>query len=85
MGWKVKNIGDLAWEPGEVEFGFLGGQKMYVSPSFAHLQSTVGHLDTAFLGTDMVAPKQPGNYTSLWTLRQGELYFCRMSVSIVVP
>ena len=85
MGWKVKNIGDLAWEPGNVEFGFLGGQKMYVSPSFTSLQTTVDHLDFVFLATDMVAPKQPGKYTSFWSLRQGELYFCRMSVSIVVP
>ena len=85
MGWKVKNLGDLAWEPGNVEFGFFGGQRMYVSASFTHLQTTVDHLEMVFLGTDMVAPKRPGSYTAFWSLRQGDTYFCRMSVRITVP
>ncbi len=85
MGWKLKNTGDLAWDPSTVEFGYLGGQRMYVDPSFTNLQTRVEHLDQVAVFADMVAPKRPGSYTTIWALRQGDDYFCRVSVSIIVP
>ncbi len=84
VGWKVRNVGESAWDPSSVVFTFLGGTKMFRS-QVVQLEETVPHGQTVALVADMVAPRQSGKYTTFWTLRSGTEYFCRVSLTINVP
>ncbi len=84
MGWKVENVGTLAWDPEDVVFTFYGGTKMYASTP-THLQQTVASGDIVLLVADLVAPKNPGKYTTTWSLKQGDKYFCPVRLMIYVP
>ncbi len=84
MGWKVRNNGTSAWDPGSVDFAYFSGTRMYqFSP--AHLQTSVDHGDTVALGASLVAPKNSGTYTTVWALRRGNYDFCHVSIRIIVP
>ena len=81
--WMVQNTGTATWEPGVVEFAFAGGSKMYqYQPVQLTHSSPPG--DITWLYADMVAPKTPNTYTTVWALRRGDQYFCRVSVTIKV-
>jgi hypothetical protein len=84
MGWLVRNTGTAVWDPGAVEFVYLGGTRMFVSPQSA-LQETTEPGNSTLLVADMVAPKSDGAHTTIWALRKGSDYFCRVSVTITVP
>ncbi len=39
---------------------------------------------TTDIVVDMESPKNPGTYTTYWTLKKGEDEFCKVSLTIVV-
>ncbi|HET6845744.1 MAG TPA: NBR1-Ig-like domain-containing protein [Anaerolineales bacterium] len=82
-GWHVTNIGTEVWSPGSVEFAYLSGAKpnrdMVIPLKFA-----VSPGQSVILTAEMKAPRNSTTYTSFWGLRQGNSYFCRVSVSIYV-
>ena len=85
IGWSVRNNGTATWDPANIDFAYFSGIKMYqYSPT--PLPTTVAPHDAPVaLGADMVAPKNPGRYTTVWTLRQGDYDFCHVSLTIKVP
>jgi hypothetical protein len=81
--WVVQNTGTATWEPGVVEFAYAGGRKMYqYQPVPLTHSSPPGDITT--LSAVMVAPTTPERYTTVWALRRGDQYFCKVSVSIKV-
>ncbi len=84
IGWKVRNTGTLDWDPSSVDFAYYAGTKMYVySP--VPLPATVVAGDEIALGASMVAPRNSGSYTTVWTLRRGGNDFCHVTIRINVP
>ncbi len=84
MGWWVRNTGTVDWDAGSIDFVYSGGTKMYASP-LSHLQSSVTADQKALLVADLLAPRQTGKYTTIWSLRRGQDYFCQVRLTIFVP
>jgi hypothetical protein len=84
VGWKVKNTGTATWDPGNTDFMYVGGTRMYQA-EVLDLPAVVAPGDTFALSAALLAPKHPGTYMTFWALRRGENRFCRVSVEIIVP
>ena len=81
--WRVKNTGVKNWDHNSVDFVYLSGAKIHKIAGY-DLPQTINSGATADLGVDMVAPKDPGNYTTTWTLQVGSQTFCNMALTINV-
>lgn len=84
VGWKVKNTGTAAWDPGNTDFTYVDGTRMYQAEVLA-LPTVVEPGDAIALSAALLSPKHPGTYMTVWALRRGDNRFCRVSVEIVVP
>lgn len=82
-GWKVTNTGTAAWNPASVEFTYLAGAKLYDYP-LVKLKSTVSPGQAVILSVRMRAPTNSTTYTTYWSLREGDTFFCRVRLSIYV-
>jgi hypothetical protein len=82
-GWKVINNGSSTWNPNSVIFTYLGGAKMYDSP-LVQLKGSVASGQSVVLSVHMKAPRNPDRYTTYWSLRQGNIFFCIQALSIYV-
>jgi len=83
VGWDIKNDGTAEWDPANVEFVYLGGAKLHNKGSFP-LPVTVAPGDEIVLSVPMKAPRNSTRYTTYWGLRQGDVFFCRLMLSIYV-
>jgi hypothetical protein len=83
VGWKVTNNGTAAWDAGSVVFTYLGGAKLY-DYALVHLQTTVAPGQAVILSVPMRAPRNSTKYTTYWSLRRGDTFFCRVMLSIYV-
>ena len=62
---------------------YLGGAKLHNKGSFP-LSVTVAPGDEVILSVPMKAPRNSTRYTTYWGLRQGDVFFCRLMLSIYV-
>ncbi|HSR20367.1 MAG TPA: NBR1-Ig-like domain-containing protein [Anaerolineales bacterium] len=83
VGWSVTNSGSAAWDTESVIFTYLGGAKLHRYPT-VELKADVDPGDTVVLSVDMRAPRNATKYTTYWSLRRGEVFFCRLALSIYV-
>lgn len=83
-GWKVTNTGTVPWTPETVDFLYLGGAKMYVENPLVKVESSVSPGEAIILTVGMEAPLKEIRYTTYWGLRKGDVYFCRLALSIFV-
>jgi Ig-like domain from next to BRCA1 gene len=83
ISWKVRNTGTAGWDSGLFDFTYIAGTKMYQYP-LVHLQGTVDPGNISYLMADMRAPHNPGKYSTTWSLRQGDNYFCHVGLTIYV-
>ncbi len=81
--WKVKNIGKNIWDKNSVDYLYSSGSKFHKVAGY-DLSKTVNVGETAELIVDMLSPKNPGTYTTNWTMRIGDEKFCTLSLTIVV-
>ena len=81
--WKVKNTGVKDWEGASVDYVYLSGDKIHKVAGY-DLGKTVVAGETRELIADMLSPKNPGTYTTNWTLQVGTNAFCTMRLTIVV-
>lgn len=81
--WRLKNIGWQSWDRESVDFVYDFGDKFHKTSSY-DLDKTVEFGDVAELFVDMLAPKDPGTYTTHWALRMGDEKFCKISFTIGV-
>ena len=83
ISWKVRNTGTAGWDSGTLDFTYIAGTKMYQYP-LVHLQGTVDPGNISYLMADMRAPHNSGKYSTTWSLRQGDNYFCHVGLAIFV-
>jgi hypothetical protein len=79
ISWKVRNTGTAGWDSGTLDFTYIAGTKMYQYP-LVHFQGTVDPGNISYLMADMRAPHNPGKYSTTWSLRQGDNYFCHVGL-----
>lgn len=81
--WTVKNIGKKNWDRTSVDYIYASGTKMHKISGY-DLSEDVNKGGNIGLGVDMRAPKDPGTYTTNWTMRVGSKTFCPLIFTIVV-
>ena len=83
VGWHVTNTGSAGWDPGSVEFTYLSGARLHRDP-VVRLDMSVPPGQSVILTAEMRAPRNSTKYTTYWSLRQGDTFFCRVGLSIYV-
>lgn len=81
--WTVTNIGKKNWDRSDVDYIYSSGAKFHKVSGY-DLDENVRVGNTTELGVDMQAPKDPGTYTTTWTMRVGNNEFCSLRYTIVV-
>jgi hypothetical protein len=81
--WTVKNTGKRNWERTDVDYLYMSGAKIHKVSGY-DLADDVGIGRLIDLGVDMRAPKDPGTYSTLWSMRRGDTTFCDLRFAIVV-
>ena len=81
--WRVRNIGQRAWDRSSVDYRYLSGDKIHKVEIY-DLSANVPRNGTTDIIVDMVAPRNAGTYSTTWTLNVGNKSFCNMSLRIVV-
>ena len=81
--WKVTNTGTKIWKVADIEYGYISGDKMHKTANYP-LPEDIYPGDSIRLGADMVAPKQPGSYSTTWALKRGDQLFCGVTLKIIV-
>jgi hypothetical protein len=66
-----------------VDYIYSSGAKIHKVSGY-DLDSNVRVGNTIEVGVDMQAPKDPGTYTTTWTMRAGNRTFCTMTLTIAV-
>jgi hypothetical protein len=81
VGWKLTNTGNATWSPESVQFMYLGGAQMHRDPVI-QLEFSVPPGESVVVTADMKAPRNSTLYTTYWGLREGDAFFCRVSLTI---
>lgn len=81
--WRLRNTGRTAWDGIGVDFVYDFGDRFHITAAY-DLQKTVEIGDAVEFVVDMLAPKDPGVYTTHWALKIGEKKFCKVSLTINV-
>jgi hypothetical protein len=81
--WTVQNFGQKNWDRTNIDYIYSSGAKIhkisgYDLPKNLKVGNSIG------LGVDARAPKDPGTYQTIWTLRVGSKTFCPLTFTLVV-
>jgi hypothetical protein len=82
--WTLKNVGTNTWDKASIDFAYISGTKFQASVDAIDLPADVSTGNSVELIVDMLAPTDAGNYQTVWALKQGNIVFCYVSLSIVV-
>ena len=83
--WRLKNTGRRDWNKSMIDFIYDSGDKFHKVAGY-DLKKDTGIGDVAEFFVEMQAPKDPGTYTTYWTMSTGVEKFCKVSLKInVVP
>lgn len=80
--WILANTSNVAWDRNSVDYLYQGGTPMHTQ-SLYDLPMNVAPNRQVELTVSMQAPKTRGTFTTNWTLRIGDEYFCTMEQTIV--
>jgi hypothetical protein len=81
--WRLKNVGQKDWDGNSVDFVYDTGDKIHKIKGYDLGEGTkIGEVAELFV--TMEAPKDPGTYTTYWTLRYGTYKFCKVAFTIKV-
>ena len=81
--WRVKNTGSITWLSNDNDFFHSGGTDMHSTDAYDLPNDVVANGEVSFQ-VPMVAPKNPGTYTSTWSLGSKKSPICKLSVTIIV-
>jgi hypothetical protein len=81
--WRFKNVGRQVWGREAVDFIYEYGDRLHTTSAY-DLQKDTKTGEVAEFFVDMEAPKDPGTYTTHWTLQIGAEKFCRVTFKIGV-
>ena len=86
--WKVRNSGSSPWDPDDVVFSFISGQRMHTRGRGepVNISFKVYVNDYINLQVRIIPPKEPGFYVATWGLRKTNKTepFCALDVVINV-
>lgn len=82
--WTVVNTGTKPWTSNTVDFVYKSGYR-HEGKLIQDLSSTVASGRSVTLKVLYKAPKVPGVYTAVWTLKVGNNRFCGMTMYFEVP
>lgn len=81
--WRFKNVGRREWDAESVDFVYDRGDRFHRVAGYDLTKDTkIGEVAEFFV--EMQAPKDPGTYTTHWTMTTGDLKFCKVSLTIGV-
>jgi len=75
--WTVVNTGTKLWTSTTIDFVYLSGYRQN-EKRIQDLSSTIGPGSLVTFKVLFKAPKTPGSYASIWSLRVGNTNFCSM-------
>ncbi|MCC6299958.1 MAG: hypothetical protein IT314_11720 [Anaerolineales bacterium] len=81
--WGVKNIGKETWYRATMDYVFYSGAKLHKVASY-NLPKGAETGKNVFLTVEMETFKDRGAYTTQWALKEDNVYFCPMTLTIVV-
>jgi len=81
--WTVRNNGQKDWDRNSVDYIYSSGDKIHKVSGY-DLDENVRTGNSIDLGVDMQADKNPGTYTTTWTMRAGSKTFCTLTLTINV-
>ena len=81
--WTVKNTGTAAWRKHIIDYRYIGGDKFHDKRRY-DMNFIVDPGETIEMEVEMHAPKEPGNYETVWVVGLNTGSMCSMSLSIVV-
>ena len=81
--WTVQNIGQRNWDRTDIDYIYSSGAKIHKVSGY-DLPENVRVGNSVQLGVDVRAPKDPGTYSTTWTLQRGNNEFCSLRYTIVV-
>ena len=82
--WTVKNSGTKTWSAGNVDLGFISGDKFQAGSLTYDLGNDVAPNGTYTFAIDMKAPANDGTFTSVWGLNLEDGSVCQLSLNINV-
>lgn len=81
--WRLKNVGRREWDAESMDFVYDSGDRFHRTSGY-DLEEDTGIGEVAEFFVDMLAPKDPGTYTTHWTLQIADEKFCKVSLTIGV-
>jgi hypothetical protein len=81
--WGVKNIGKKDWFRATMDYVYVSGDKLHKVSSYA-LPKGVEPGKNVYLPVDMETFKNPGRYTTTWALVAENVYFCKLTLTVIV-
>ncbi len=82
--WTIKNISGKTWEAGTVDYKFVRGTELHKYDKIFDLSTEVKSGDKIEIRVDMLAPHNPGTYTTNWALTTGSTTLCNLPITIIV-
>jgi hypothetical protein len=81
--WRFKNVGRQEWDADSIDFVYDFGDRFHRTSGY-DLEKDTGIGEVAEFFVDMLAPKDPGTYTTHWTMQIADEKFCKVSLTIGV-
>lgn len=81
--WGVKNIGKETWYRATMDYVYVSGAKLHEVSSYS-IPKGAEPGKNVFLPVEMETFKDAGIYTTTWALAVDDIYFCNLSLTIVV-
>ena len=81
--WGVKNIGRRDWFRATMDYVYVSGDKLHEVSSY-DLPKGVEIGRNVYLPVDMETFRDPGTYSTMWALVVDNIYFCRLTLTVIV-
>jgi hypothetical protein len=81
--WGVKNIGRETWYRATMDYVYVSGDKLHEVSSYS-IPKGVEPGKNVFLTVEMATFRNAGTYTTKWALVVDTIYFCNLTLTVVV-
>jgi hypothetical protein len=83
MRWTVKNTGTASWKKHTIDYRYLGGDKFHDRKLY-DFKYILDPGETYTIELNFRAPREPGNYETIWVVGLNKGGLCKMTLAIVV-
>ena len=81
--WGIKNIGRRDWFRASMDYVYVSGDRLHKVASY-DLPKGVEPGKNVFLPVEMETFRSPGSYTTRWALLVNNIYFCNLTLTVIV-